>query len=163
MQRVIDVIEAAKLSRKIRKEGKTLVLTGGCFDVLHLGHIRFLEAAKKSGDFLFVFVESDRNVKSTKGDNRPIHSQAERAEVLSSIRFIDYVIKMPYMENNDDYDKVTLQIKPSVIAITKNSAVLEHAKRQAQKTSSQVVEVIGRIPEKSTTKIAQIISDENKL
>jgi rfaE bifunctional protein nucleotidyltransferase chain/domain len=163
MNRIISVKEAILLSKKLKSAGKTIVLTGGCFDVIHLGHIKFLEAAQKSGDVLFVFVESDQNVKKVKGNNRPIHNQNERAEVLASIRFIDYVIKMPLMETNDDYDKVTLKIKPSIIAVTKNGNVLEHARRQAEKTNSKVVEVIERIPEKSTTKIARIISDENKL
>jgi len=163
MSKIIDIKKAAKLSRKLKREKKILVLTGGCFDVLHLGHIKFLEAAKKTGDVLFVFVESDQNVQKNKGSNRPINTQDDRIEVLAAIRFIDYVIKLPFMKNNDDYDQMTEKIKPSVIAITKDSDVLHHAKRQADKVDSKLVQVIGRIPEKSTTKIAKIISDENKL
>ena len=163
MKRIINIEEAAKLSQKIKAQNKTIVLTGGCFDVLHLGHVKFLEAAKKTGDILFVFVESDQNVKKIKGKNRPIHSQDERAEVLAAIRFIDYVIKMPFMENNDDYDRFAISIAPPIIALTKNSEALIHAQRQAKKINSKIVQVIERIPEKSTTKIAQIILAENKL
>jgi FAD synthetase len=163
MNNIININQAELLSNKLKSSGKTIVLTGGCFDVIHLGHIKFLQAAKKSGDLLFVFVESDENVKKYKGVNRPIHSQNERAEVLASIRFIDYVIKMPVMRCNDDYDRVVGQIHPTVVAITKNSKVLEHNKRQAKKIGFKIVSVISRIPEKSTTQIAKIILDENKL
>jgi FAD synthetase len=163
MNSIIDIETAAKLSQEMKKDGKTLVLTGGCFDVLHLGHIKFLEAARKRGDILFVFVESDQNVQKTKGKNRPINNQDERVEVLSSIRFIDYVIKMPFMKENSDYDKFITRISPSIIAVTRGSEVIKHAKRQAEMINSKLIEVIGRIPEKSTTTIAKIISDENKL
>jgi FAD synthetase len=160
---IINIEQAIELSKHFRKEGKTVVLTGGCFDVLHLGHIKFLEAAKKTGDVLFVFVESDENVRKTKGESRPINNQDDRTQVLASIRFVDYVIKLPFMKDNDDYDNLTTSINPSVIAITKSSDILQHAQRQAEKISAKLIEVIGRIPEKSTTTIAKIISDENKL
>lgn len=163
MSKIIDVEKAIKLSKKLRKAGKTVVLTGGCFDVLHLGHVRFLEFAKKRGDFLLVFVESDEKVRKIKKENRPINNQAERAEVLSSIRFVDYVIKIPFFENNDEYDKLVSSLKPSIIAVTKGSEAIKHAQRQAKKIGAQVTQVLGRIPDHSTTKIAKIISDENIL
>lgn len=163
MNRIIDIEKAIQLSKKIRKAGKRIVLTGGCFDVLHLGHIKFLESAKKQGDILFVFVESDEKVKEIKKENRPINNQDERAEVLSSIRFVDYVIKISFFTNNNEYDKLVTRLNPSIIAVTKTSEAVKHAKRQAEKIGAQVVQVIGRIPDQSTTKIAKIISDENKL
>ena len=162
MSRIINIKEAIELSKKIRKTGKIVVLTGGCFDVLHLGHVKFLEAAKKQGDTLFVFVESDEAVRRTKTKDRPINNQDVRAEVLSSIRFVDYVIKIPYFDNGG-YDNLISSLKPSVIAVTKDSEAIKHAKRQAGKIGALVSEVIGRIPDQSTTKIAKIISDENRL
>jgi len=163
MSNIIDINKASFMSRKLKSAGKTIVLTGGCFDVLHLGHIKFLEAAKKNGDVLFVFVESDQNVQKTKGKDRPINNQDDRAQVLASIRFVDYVIKLPFMKNNNDYDAFTANIEPLIIAVTRGSEALLHAKRQARMVGARLIEVIGRIPEKSTTKIAKIISDENKL
>lgn len=162
MSKIIDVKKAIKLSKKIRMMGKTVVLAGGCFDVLHLGHIKFLEAARKQGDALFVFVESDEKVRKIKKENRPINNQNDRAQVLSSIRFVDYVILIPYFDNTG-YDKLVSSLKPSIIAVTKESEAVEHAKRQAKKTGAQVVQVLGLIPDQSTTKIAKIISRENKL
>jgi rfaE bifunctional protein nucleotidyltransferase chain/domain len=162
MSKIIDVGKAIKLSKKFRKEDKTVVLAGGCFDVLHLGHIKFLEAAKKQGDVLFVFLESDEKVRKIKKANRPINSQTARAEVLSSIRFVDYVIPVPYFDNAG-YDKLVRSLEPSVIAVTRESEAIKHAKRQAEKIGAEVSEVIGQIPDQSTSKIAKIIAEENKL
>ncbi len=161
--RIVNIQEAAKISRRLKKEGKTVVLTGGCFDILHLGHLKFLEAAKKGGDILFVFVESDENVRRVKGENRPINTQDERIGLLAAIRFVDYVIKLPLMHDNNDYDKLTKMVQPSIIAVTKGSEVIKHARRQAEKIGCEVIEVVGRIPDRSTSKIAGIISAENKL
>jgi len=163
MNKIINAEEAAKISKKNRKARKTIVLTGGCFDVLHLGHIRFLEAARKQGNALFVFVESDQKVRKIKKENRPINNQNERAEVLSSIRFVDYVIKIPFFKKNGDYDKLITDLKPSVIAVTKGSKAVKYAKRQAKIVGARVAQVIGRVPDHSTTKIAKIISAENTL
>ncbi len=163
MNRIIDVEKAIKLSKRFRKTGKSVILTGGCFDVIHLGHIKFLEAAKKTGDILFVFIESDENVRKIKGDQRPIHNQDERAQVLQAVRFIDYVIKIPFLKSNDEYDKLVIKLNPSVIAITRESSALEHSLRQSKLIGAELIQVIGHIPQHSTTKIAQIILDENKL
>jgi rfaE bifunctional protein nucleotidyltransferase chain/domain len=163
MKRIIDIEQAIKLSRKLRKEGKTVILAGGCFDVIHLGHIKFLEAAKKTNGILFIILESDESVRKIKGAHRPIHSQDDRARVLAGIRFVDYVIKIPELVGNDAYDKLVTRINPTTIAVTKDSTALEHSRRQAKKINAELVEVIGHIPEKSTTRIAQIILDENKL
>ena len=162
MNRIINIEKAIKLSETSRKLGKTVVLAGGCFDVLHLGHIKFLEAAKKQGNLFFVFVESDQKVRKIKKENRPINNQIERAEVLSAIRFIDYVIQIPYFEN-DQYDKLVNSLKPAAIAVTKDSEAIKYAKIQADKIGAKVVEVIGQIPDQSTSKIARIIVRENKL
>jgi len=163
MSKIIDIGRAIKLGKKFRMMGKIVVLAGGCFDVLHMGHVKFLEAAKKRGNVLLVFVESDEKVRKIKKGNRPINSQVERAEVLSSIRFVDYVIKIPFFDNNDKYDRLVSSLKPSIIAVTKESEAIKHAKRQAKLIGARIAEVIGRIPDQSTSKIAKIISDENKL
>ena len=76
---------------KIRKT----VLVGGCFDILHFGHTRFLKKAKSFGDFLIVLLESDKHIKRLKGKNRPINNFMQRKEVLLSLKFVDKVIKVP--------------------------------------------------------------------
>lgn len=94
-----------------RIAGKTYVFTNGCFDILHAGHIRLFKKAKSFGDFLIVGLNSDRSVKQIKGPKRPIIPQDQRAEVLSAIESVDYIIM---------YDKPTpleliLRVKPDVL------------------------------------------------
>lgn len=87
----------SKLGREARK-GKKLVLTNGCFDILHIGHIRYLEEAKNFGDILLVAVNSDSSVKRLKGNNRPVVSEIERARIIAALRVVDNVV---VFEEND--------------------------------------------------------------
>ncbi|MGB9697598.1 MAG: D-glycero-beta-D-manno-heptose 1-phosphate adenylyltransferase [Ignavibacteria bacterium] len=80
------------IRNKLKQEKQTLVFTNGCFDIIHRGHIEYLNEAKKLGDFLLVAVNSDRSVKKIKGDNRPINSQQDRAVVLDNLKPVDGVI-----------------------------------------------------------------------
>ena len=81
---------AEELSRH-RRTGSTVVFTNGCFDLLHVGHVRYLRQAKALGSFLVVAVNSDRSVKENKGPSRPIQSEGDRAEILAALEFVDYV------------------------------------------------------------------------
>jgi rfaE bifunctional protein nucleotidyltransferase chain/domain len=163
MNRIINTEKAIKISRKLKREGKKLVLAGGCFDILHVGHIKFLAAAKKRGDILFILLESDKNVEKFKGKDRPINSQEERAIVLSSLRSVDYVIILGEMKTNSDYDKLIINLKPDIIATTKKSQQIIHNRRQAKLVDAELALVINRISNKSTTRLANIISQENEL
>jgi len=84
-----------------RERGATVVLANGCFDVLHVGHIRYLEGAKALGDILVVGINSDRQVTNLKGPGRPIMSETERAEMVASIAAVDWVtiFDEPTVEN----------------------------------------------------------------
>lgn len=75
----------------LRAEGKRLVFTNGCFDILHVGHVRYLTEARKLGDALLVAINSDRSVRELKGEGRPVMSAEERAEMLAALRAVDYV------------------------------------------------------------------------
>lgn len=163
MNRIITTEKAIKISKKLKRAGKRIVLSGGVFDILHVGHIKFLEAAKKRGDVLFILLESDANVKKYKGKNRPINSQENRALVLAALKPIDYVICLKDMKTNSDYDRLVINLKPDVIATTKKSPQETHNKRQAKLVNAEAISVINRISNKSTTKLADIIAKENKL
>ena len=78
--------------KKIKEENKKIVFTNGCFDILHVGHVRYLSKAKKLGNILIVGLNSDQSVKKLKGDNRPINIFEDRATLLASLRFVDLVI-----------------------------------------------------------------------
>jgi rfaE bifunctional protein nucleotidyltransferase chain/domain len=83
--------ELAPLLQQFRRSGRTVVFTNGCFDLLHVGHVRYLAAARAEGDLLVVGLNSDRSVKTIKGDRRPIVPAAERAEVLAGLACVDFV------------------------------------------------------------------------
>jgi glycerol-3-phosphate cytidylyltransferase len=89
--RILKRESAASILKEIRR-GKKLVFTNGCFDIIHVGHINYLEQAKQLGDILVVGINSDRSVRVIKGDKRPIISEYERARIVSSLRFVDYVV-----------------------------------------------------------------------
>ena len=108
-------------------KSKKIVLVGGCFDILHPGHVIFLEKAKKAGDEhsssalqskLIVLLESDEKVKKLKGVKRPVHSQEERAQVLLALKSVDSVIKLPYIETEEEYDEIIKTVEPDIIALT---------------------------------------------
>lgn len=102
--------ELDNLINKLRSENKTIVTTNGCFDILHVGHVRYLQKAKSFGDVLIVALNSDKSVKSIKGDSRPINNENDRAEVLSALRSVDYVV----IFDEDSPVDLLLQIKPDV-------------------------------------------------
>ena len=75
-----------------RCQGKTVVFTNGCFDILHAGHVRYLTAARELGDILIVGLNSDASVRRLKGESRPINGEEDRAEVLAGLAAVDYVV-----------------------------------------------------------------------
>ncbi|HEY7783931.1 MAG TPA: D-glycero-beta-D-manno-heptose 1-phosphate adenylyltransferase [Pyrinomonadaceae bacterium] len=90
-QKIVTLDEALRERERLRATGLCLVFTNGVFDLLHAGHIRYLEQARTLGDALMVALNSDRSVRALKGDSRPIIAQDERAEVMSALRSVDYV------------------------------------------------------------------------
>ncbi len=91
MAKVLTFAEVLRAVEKDRKVGKKIVATNGCFDILHVGHVRNFEEAKKQGDILVVGINSDASVRANKGPSRPIISEKERAEIVASLKPVDYV------------------------------------------------------------------------
>lgn len=134
----------------IKYEGKK-VLVGGCFDLLHLGHVRFLEAAKKRGDSLIVALESDDFI-LTKKKREPVHPQIERAEVVSALACVDAVILLPLLRSDKDYLLLVKVICPAVIAVTDNDPYLIQKEKQALVVGGKIAIVIERISLYSSTR-----------
>jgi rfaE bifunctional protein nucleotidyltransferase chain/domain len=88
---VLAIEQLADVAAQLARDGKRLVVTNGCFDLLHLGHVRYLQAARALGDALAVGVNGDASVRSLKGEGRPLTSERDRAEVLGALRCVDYV------------------------------------------------------------------------
>lgn len=102
--------EAIKLAEDYKKKGKIVVFTNGVFDILHVGHLTYLEEAKKLGDILIVGVNSDSSVKVNKGDKRPINSEQNRALMLLGTKFVDYT----FIFNEKTPEKVLSKLKPNI-------------------------------------------------
>jgi len=100
--------EIEKISRQLRSQGKIIVVTNGCFDLLHAGHINSFEKAKELGDVLIILLNSDQSVKRFKGEKRPIVPQNQRAKVLAAIENVDYVI----IFDEDEPLELIKKIKP---------------------------------------------------
>jgi D-beta-D-heptose 7-phosphate kinase/D-beta-D-heptose 1-phosphate adenosyltransferase len=88
---ILDRVELRRVREGLRAEGRRLVFTNGCFDILHVGHVRYLQQARTLGDALLVAINSDRSVRALKGANRPLMSEDERAELLAALSSVDFV------------------------------------------------------------------------
>lgn len=135
------------------------VLVGGCFDLLHYGHVRFLEEAKKLGDVLVVALESDENVRKMKGDGRPIHSQEQRKAMLEALSCVDEVIPLPTMNNHQEYYDLVTKVHPQIIAITEGDPLEKNKREQAVKASAELI-TIPKIPTPSTSQLAKLLGLE---
>lgn len=91
-KKIVELHELIDIREKLKNEGKTVVAAGGCFDILHAGHVMYLEEAAAMGDVLIVLLNSDTSIKSNKGDARPINSQINRAMVLSGLECVKYIV-----------------------------------------------------------------------
>lgn len=90
--KVVSLDKLASLSLELKKQGKQIISTNGCFDILHWGHLQYLEKARELGDVLVCAVNSDASVKKLKGSSRPIHSEMVRAQQLAALESVDYVV-----------------------------------------------------------------------
>jgi D-glycero-beta-D-manno-heptose 1-phosphate adenylyltransferase len=104
--------EAATLAEQLRAAGRRIVLANGCFDLLHVGHVRYLEEARRLGDVLFVGVNSDAAVARLKGQGRPLIPATERMEILAALRSVDHVVVF----DDEAADGLLRAIKPDVHA-----------------------------------------------
>ena len=138
---------------------KKIILVGGCFDILHYGHVHFLREAKSLGDYLIIALESDKNIQRLKGAKRPIHNQNQRQEMLESLAFVDQVIVLADSMHDDDYKKLVLTVNPNIIAITKGDPMVDKKKSHAKEVNAEVIE-IEKIDTPSTTQIAKILDIE---
>ncbi len=91
-EKVLTREGAFRVRERLRAEGVRFVFTNGCFDILHVGHVRYLAAARALGDVLLVAINSDRAVRELKGQNRPVMNERERAEMLAALGAVDYVV-----------------------------------------------------------------------
>jgi rfaE bifunctional protein nucleotidyltransferase chain/domain len=112
IEKIVSLAEAERLLAEARRRGRQIVMANGCFDFVHVGHIRYLQGSKSEGDLLLVAVNSDSSVRALKGKGRPILPEAERAEIVAAIGCVDLVVVF------DDLtvDSLLIQLRPDVHA-----------------------------------------------
>ena len=146
--------EIIKIVREGQIEGKTFAATNGCFDILHAGHVRYLQKTKALADYCIVMLNSDKSVKLNKGESRPINNELDRAEVLSALKYVDYVVlfeeKSPAVLLED--------IKPDVYTKGADYTLETLPERDIVKRNNIRVEFIEFVQGKSTTNIIRKIN-----
>ena len=140
-------------------KSKTTVLVGGCFDILHFGHIEFLHKAQELGTYLIVLLEADSRIKDLKGDTRPFHTQLMRKRMLESLRYVDEVISLPDNMTHEKYAHKVKDIHPDIIAITTGDPICERKSELATIVGATLV-VIPRFESPTTSQIAHILELE---
>ena len=110
MGQIIDRQELIGVLERLRTDGRKIVFTNGCFDIIHVGHVRYLKRAKHLGDVLIIGLNSDKSVSAIK-PGRPVNPQAHRAEILVSLDMVDYVV---FFDEDTPYDLIKL-VKPDVL------------------------------------------------
>jgi cytidyltransferase-like protein len=136
----------------IPNQKQQIVLVGGCFDILHFGHIQFLDKAKKSGDYLIVALEPDEAIINYK-KRTPIHNQEQRAHNLLALHSVDQVVLLPSLQGFDDYYMLVKNINPHIIAVTENDPQIVNKQKQADAVSAQLIIVTERIEPFSSSRI----------
>lgn len=110
-KKIMDWEKAAVTAEALRREGRTVVFTNGCFDLVHVGHLRYLTEARALGDFLFLGLNSDRSVLEIKGPTRPVTPEAQRAEVLAGLTVVDGVV----IFDEPDPHRLIFTLQPDVL------------------------------------------------
>ncbi len=141
---------------KLKKENKKIVFTNGCFDILHIGHVRYLKKSASFGDILIVGLNSDSSVKKLKGESRPINNEQDRAELLSELNFVDYVV----IFNEDTPEKLLDEIKPDIYTKGADYTLKTLPEAKTVLKNNGKVEFISLVEGKSTTNVIKKI--ENK-
>ena len=151
--KIIPFEKTEDLINTLKKENKKIVFTNGCFDILHIGHVKYLQKAKTLGDVLIVGVNSNESVKRLKGPERPINDEYDRAYLLASLEAVDYVI----IFNEDTPYKLIKKIKPDILVKGKDY----EGKEVVGSDIAKEVKLIEFVNGKSTTNIIKKIKTEN--
>lgn len=150
MNKILTLDKLKDTIKDIKKSGP-IILVGGCFDVLHVGHIEFLRKSKELGGTLIVILESDKSVKARKGSLRPINSQKKRAQTLSKIPYVNYVLSIRHFTTDSEYISLVNTLEPAIIAVTQGDPIKKMKEIQAKMVGGRVVEVMDRDTRYSTS------------
>lgn len=144
---------AVEIVKNLKKQGKKVVFTNGCFDILHTGHLNYLNEAKKQGDILIVGVNSNNSVKRLKGDTRPINDELDRAELLCGLKAVDYTV----IFEEDTPCELLDELKPSIHVKGGDYTKNELPETKIVEKNGGEVRILKFIDGKSTTNIVKKI------
>jgi len=151
---IVTQEEIIKIVRNGQKNGKTYAATNGCFDILHVGHIRYLQKTKSLADYSIVMLNSDKSVKLNKGESRPINNESDRAEILTSLSCVDYVVLFEEKSPAELLEK----IKPDIYTKGADYTLETLPEREIVNRNNIKVEFIDFVEGKSTTGIINKIN-----
>ncbi len=154
MGKVVTQHEIVNIVREEQKDGKTFVATNGCFDILHVGHVRYLQKTKSLADYSIVMLNSDKSVKMLKGESRPINNENDRAEILSALNCVDYVVLFEEKSPAELLEK----IKPDIYTKGADYTLETLPEREIVQRCGIKVEFIEFVQGKSTTNIINKIN-----
>lgn len=151
MGQTVDRKDIGEIIKTLKAKGKKVVATNGCFDILHVGHVRYLQKSKSFGDILVVGLNSDISVKILKGETRPINPQEDRAEVLCALACVDYVVMFDEKSPVDLLDLIkpdiytkggdyTLETLPEADVILKNNGKVEFIDFVEGKSTTKIID-----------------------
>lgn len=153
MKKLISLKKLQEELKKLRKKKKRVVFTNGCFDIIHAGHVRYLTKARSLGDILVIGLNSDSSIKAIKGETRPIVPENERAEVLSALSCVDYIV----LFKDDTPIRLIEAIRPDVLAKGADWAAKSIVGGDFVKKNGGKVARITLVKGKSTTNIIKKI------
>lgn len=147
VQKIKTLDQMVVIRKQLRNDKQRLVFTNGCFDLLHIGHVRYLNQARKMGDALVVAVNSDRSIREIKGDGRPVIPEAERAEVLAALACVSYV----FIFDDPTPQRVIDAIVPDVLVKGADWGISEIVGRETVEQAGGVVRNIPLVEGSSTS------------
>ena len=156
MGEIIAKSDVSYVVQKLRKENKKIVFTNGCFDILHLGHVKYLKESAKLGDVLIVGINSDSSVKKLKGSSRPINNQNDRAQLLCEVNLADYAII--FDENTPS--NLLKEIKPDIYTKGADYTLETLPETPVVQSYGGKIEFIKFVEGKSTTNIINKMSEK---
>ncbi len=154
-QKIYHRNELTSHLQQAKADGNVVVTTNGCFDVLHLGHLRYLQAARQLGDLLVVAVNSDSSVKELKGENRPLIPEDERSEMLAGLECVDYVVIFP----ESTPIELLSELKPDIHVKGGDYKLEQLIEREVVEKNGGKVIVGLNVPGKSTTNLIEVICE----
>ena len=154
MGKFISREDIKRLVEDLHSEGKSVVTTNGCFDILHVGHVRYLQKTKSFADVSIVLLNSDKSVRSIKGPERPINNENDRAEILCALSCVDYVV----MFDEDSPRNLLDEIKPDVYTKGADYTMDTLPEADIMRKNGTKVEFISFVEGKSTTNIINKIN-----